>query len=127
MSISVEFSPATVGYPPKTKRAGFYSGLPDTFYKENLNSFPAAPPRTTVNTQLPYPVTRFLPVTSSGDTTHADLCLGHGCAIGAGPVQVDENVARLGPFARANNASVFQLIHNAGGAAIAKAQAALEQ
>jgi len=42
-------------------------------------------------------------------------------------VQVNQDVTRLGAFAGADDAAVLQLIHDAGGAAIAEAQAALEE
>ena len=48
-------------------------------------------------------------------------------AVGAAAVQVDQNVARSGAFAGANNAAVLKLIHDSSGTPIAEAQAALEE
>ena len=48
-------------------------------------------------------------------------------AVCAAAVQINEDVARLGAFAGADDAAVLQFIHDARGAAIAEAQAALEQ
>ena len=47
--------------------------------------------------------------------------------VGAPAVQIDQNIARLGAFARADDAAVFQFIHDARGAAVAEAQAALQE
>src|SRR5260370_14664612 len=54
---------------------------------------------------------------------------GRGLALSgrAAAVQVNQNVPRFGAFAGADDAAVFQLIHDAGGAAIAEAQTALQQ
>ena len=49
------------------------------------------------------------------------------CAVRAPTIQIDQNVARLGAFARADDAAVFQFVHDARGAGIAEAQAALQQ
>src|SRR5437899_9296592 len=48
-------------------------------------------------------------------------------AIGAGAVEVDENVARFSAFAGADDAAVFEFVHDAGGAAIAEAEASLQE
>ena len=48
-------------------------------------------------------------------------------AIGAFAVQVNQDVARFGAFAGADDAAVFEFVHDARGAAVAQAQAALEQ
>jgi len=48
-------------------------------------------------------------------------------SVSTGPVEVDQDVARLSAFARANNAAIFQFIHDAGGAGVAEAQPALQQ
>src|SRR3979411_15430 len=48
-------------------------------------------------------------------------------AVGAAAVEVDKNVARFGAFAGADDAAVFQFIHDAGGAGVAQAQAALHE
>src|ERR1035437_4032456 len=45
----------------------------------------------------------------------------------AATAQVEEDVTRLGAIARTDNAAVLKLIHDAGDAAIAEAQAALEE
>src|SRR2546421_10058667 len=42
-------------------------------------------------------------------------------------IEIDQNIARLGAFARPHEAAVLQFIHDAGGASIAEAKAALEQ
>src|ERR1017187_8399179 len=47
--------------------------------------------------------------------------------VGAAAVQVNEDVARFLAVARADNPAILQFIHDASGAAIAKAQAALEE
>ena len=50
-------------------------------------------------------------------TTHPLLSL----AIRAGAVEIDQDIARFGAFVRADNAAVFQFVHDAGGACVAKA------
>src|SRR5687767_968179 len=42
----------------------------------------------------------------------ATLCVRGTCAIGACPVQIDQNIPRLGPFAWADDATIFQFIHD---------------
>jgi len=46
------------------RKAGFYPGLSDTLYNENLNFSGSRP--TTVNTPTIYPMSDFRPVTSTG-------------------------------------------------------------
>ena len=48
-------------------------------------------------------------------------------AVGAAAIQIDQNIARFGAFARADDAAIFQFIHDARGAGVAEAQAALQQ
>ncbi len=48
-------------------------------------------------------------------------------AVMAFAVEVDQDFARLGTFALADNAAIFQLVHDARGAAVAEAQATLQQ
>src|SRR5882724_10081791 len=50
-----------------------------------------------------------------------------GPAIGSAAVQIDQNIPRFRPVAGADDPAVFQFIHNARGAAIAKAQAPLQK
>src|ERR1019366_1204772 len=50
-----------------------------------------------------------------------------GATVGAGAVEVDEDVAGFGAVAGADDAAVLQLIHYTGGTAVAEAQAALEE
>ena len=52
---------------------------------------------------------------------------GFGPAVGAGAIEINEDVAGFGAFARADDAAVFQFIHDAGGAGVAEAQAALHE
>jgi hypothetical protein len=46
---------------------------------------------------------------------------------GAGAVEVDEDVAGFSAFAGADDAAVFEFVHDAGGAGVAEAEAALEE
>src|SRR4051794_2964549 len=48
-------------------------------------------------------------------------------AVGAATVEVDENVARFSALAGADNAAVFQFIHDARGTGVTQAQAALHE
>src|SRR5690349_13964743 len=48
-------------------------------------------------------------------------------AIGAAAVEIDQNIARLRAFARADNAAVFQFIHDARRASITEAQPPLQE
>src|ERR1700680_4769761 len=48
-------------------------------------------------------------------------------SVGALAVEVDQDFAGLGAVAGADEAAVFQLIHDARGAAIAETQASLQQ
>ena len=48
-------------------------------------------------------------------------------AIRAAAVQIDENIARFGAFAWADDAAILQFIHDAGGAGVTEAQAALHE
>src|SRR5438034_9854884 len=48
-------------------------------------------------------------------------------AVGAGAVEVNQNVARFGAFAGADDAAVFQLVHDARRAGVAEAQPALKE
>src|SRR5216117_4035316 len=48
-------------------------------------------------------------------------------AVGAGAVEINQDVPRLRAFARADEAAVFQFIHDARGAGVAETQAALQQ
>src|SRR5437899_8610762 len=47
--------------------------------------------------------------------------------ISSAAIEVDQNIPWFGAFARTNDAAVFQLVHDTGGAAIAQAQAPLQQ
>src|SRR5260370_25152232 len=47
--------------------------------------------------------------------------------IGSRTIQINQYIPRLGAFAGADDAAVFQLVHNAGGAAIADAQSPLQK
>jgi hypothetical protein len=40
-------------------------------------------------------------------------------------VQIDQNIARLGAFARADNPAILQFVHDAGGPSVPEAQPAL--
>src|SRR5665213_231113 len=48
-------------------------------------------------------------------------------AVRAAAVEVNQNVARLRAFARTDDAAIFQFVHDARGAGVAEAQAALHQ
>src|SRR2546428_6965813 len=48
-------------------------------------------------------------------------------AISAGAVEIDQDVARFGAFARADDAAVFQFVHDTRGTRVTEAQTALEQ
>src|SRR5690242_12448994 len=50
-----------------------------------------------------------------------------GRAVRAGPIQIDKDVSRLGPFARANDAAIFQFVHDTGRATVAEPQSPLQQ
>src|SRR5687768_11053588 len=56
-----------------------------------------------------------------------DSNAGDGPAVSAGAVQINQNVARLGAFAGADDAAIFEFVHNAGSARIAEAQAPLQE
>src|SRR6185436_18568877 len=51
----------------------------------------------------------------------------HSQAVCAAAVEVDEDVAGFGPVAGADDAAVFEFIHDAGGAAVADFEPALEE
>ena len=48
-------------------------------------------------------------------------------SVGTGAVEVNQDVAWLGAFARSDNTAVLQLVHDARGARITKSQPALHQ
>src|ERR1019366_1300564 len=48
-------------------------------------------------------------------------------AVYSSAIQINQNVARLGAFAGADDAAAFQFVHDARGAGVTEAQAALEQ
>lgn len=77
-------------------------------------------------------------ISSQMSSTHnrprrpADLYSGPGKlllapAVRTSAIQINEDVARLGALAGADNAPVLQFIHDARGAAVAEAEAALEE
>src|SRR5579872_6228013 len=79
------------------------------------------------------PVQTILPLISmscpypGGLATDAFSFPRHPAAIRPAAVEVDQNIARLGAFAGANDAAVFQLVHNARGSGVAQAQASLHE
>src|SRR5204862_500115 len=48
-------------------------------------------------------------------------------AIGAPAIEIDQDIAWFGPFARADDAPVLQLIHDARGSRVAEAQSPLHE
>src|SRR5438874_882227 len=49
------------------------------------------------------------------------------CPVGAGAVQVDQDIARFSALTRAHDSAIFEFIHDARRAAIAKTEAALKK
>src|SRR4051812_6189873 len=48
-------------------------------------------------------------------------------AIRSGAIQIDQDVARFGAFARANDSAVLEFIHDSGGAAVSEPETPLEK